>query len=56
MWPEWAAMAASWGRRKAQMQVALVWVPPTKKCTSASGRPIFWRMRAAACSQWGSQP
>ena len=31
MWPLWAAMAASWGRRMALLQVALVWVPPTKK-------------------------
>ena len=38
------------------MTVAFVWVPPTRKNTSASGAAQASRIRSRARSQWGSVP
>ena len=54
MWALVAAITASYGRRKAAMAVALVWVPPTRMWTAASGRPMAARINAWAWAEWGS--
>ena len=56
IWPVSAATMASHGRRNAAAASWFVCVPPTRKCTSASGQAKRARMASAARRQSSSSP
>ena len=51
MCPVTGEMTPWWGRRAARITVKFAWVPPTRKCTPASGAAQASRIRARACWQ-----
>ena len=56
MCPVTGEMTPWWGRSAARITVKLAWVPPTRKCTPASGAPQASRMSPLAFSQYSSSP
>ena len=70
LWPVDSMAPASWqlmcplsadstpcqGRRMEAITVVLVWVPPTRKCTSASGAWQTARILSRAAAQYSSSP
>ena len=56
MWPVSAAITPSQGRSSASMTTALVWVPPTRNHTPASGMSQAARIFVFADSEISSSP